>query len=133
MTVNLSKSSKNSTINMGLPPTLELDELQKVNERVRELSGLSPDYAPSFIAKDKIAFMSSDMVILCYKLFESEEERNNIIIKKTDNTEIHKNDEVFNVAQCVFPGSSGEISLDSLQMIDSYMIGENVMLLERRP
>jgi hypothetical protein len=62
MTVNLSKSSKNSTINMGLPPTLELDELQKVNERVRELSGLSPDYAPSFIAKDKIAFMSSDEI-----------------------------------------------------------------------
>ncbi len=69
MTVNFSKSSKNSTINLGLPPTLELDELQKVNEKVRELSALSPDYAPSFIARDKIAFMSSDMVILCYKIF----------------------------------------------------------------
>jgi len=36
---------------------------------VRELSALSPDYAPSFITNDKIAFMSSDMVILCYKIF----------------------------------------------------------------
>lgn len=133
MSVNFSKSSKDATINMSRPPTLDLEDLKKVNEKVQELSSLSPDYAPSFIAKDKIAFMSSDMVILCYKVFDSDEEKNNIIVKKVGEKEGPRNNEVFNVAQSVFPGSTGEISLDTLQLVDSFLIGENVMLLERRP
>jgi hypothetical protein len=49
--------------------TMSTDELRPINEKIRELSAQTPDTAPSFIAKDKIAFMSHDNVILCYKVF----------------------------------------------------------------
>lgn len=45
---------------------------------------MSPDTAPSFICKDKIAFMSNDNIILAYKVIDSpelEESKNLVAIK----------------------------------------------------
>jgi hypothetical protein len=97
---------------------MEIEELEKINERLREISQIAGDNAPSFIDCDKIVFMSEDNVIMAYQII-------------TENNEMRK--EVFNAAQCVFPGSSGQISLDSIQLIGNYLIGENIMLMEIRP
>jgi len=48
------------------PETLGFEGLIEANKKILQLSQLAPDTAPSFIAKDKIAFMSSDNIILCY-------------------------------------------------------------------
>jgi hypothetical protein len=56
----------------GSISTLSFQKLAVVNEKVRELASLSPESAPSFIAKDKIAFMSGDNVILCYQVFDTD-------------------------------------------------------------
>ena len=57
------------------PPTLEIEELEKVNEKVRELSDIAGENAPSFISNDKIAFMSNDNIIMCYQVFNVGEGR----------------------------------------------------------
>jgi hypothetical protein len=55
------------------PKTLDIEELEIVNEKIREISAVAGDNAPSFICNDKIAFMSSDNIIMCYKVFNVED------------------------------------------------------------
>ena len=132
MTMNLNKKNRFKT----RPKTIAYDELQPINEVIRQLSQATPDSSPCFIAKDKIAFMSHDNVILGYKVFESEEEKNLVEVKvgpKEIRNKLKKPKEVFNITQCYFPGSTNEISLDSLFMQGEFLIGENIMLMEIQP
>ena len=67
------------TLNMALkkqglayqdkPETMDSEELLAYNEEIRRLSDLNPDCAPSFVSSDKIAFMSTDNIILIYQVF----------------------------------------------------------------
>jgi hypothetical protein len=72
MTINFSKSREFMPTNQR-PQTLEIEELEKVNEKVRELSDIAGENAPSFISNDKIAFMSNDNIIMCYQVFNVED------------------------------------------------------------
>lgn len=56
--------------NKARPITMDMKDLSSINTKIRNLSSVCPDSAPSFIAKDKIAFMSHDNVILCYQVFD---------------------------------------------------------------
>lgn len=64
--------TKKAPILRDRPFTYDSDELEKLNEQIRELNAVAPDTAPSFVAKDKIAFMSSDNIIMVYQVFEPE-------------------------------------------------------------
>ena len=93
------------------------------------------DIAPSFIASDKIAFMSPDSIILCYKVFSQPGEKDFMeVTLRNGAKQIRKiSKQMFNVTQCRFPGSTGEVSLDSLIFQDQTLIGENIMLTEIEP
>ena len=80
--------------------------------------------------------MSHDNLILCYKVFETEEEKNFVKVKVTEHeAQINSKNtkEVFNVAQCHFPGSTGEIALDNVFLQGDHLIGENILLMEIQP
>ena len=62
MSINFSKSREMAK---G-PETLEIQDLELINEKVRELSAIAGENAPSFISTDKIAFMTTDNVIMAY-------------------------------------------------------------------
>ena len=73
---NFSGDLYNMTLNLGIkkqglafqdkPETLDPEDLAPLNEEIRRLSEINPDCAPSFVSKDKIAFMSSENIILIY-------------------------------------------------------------------
>jgi hypothetical protein len=41
--------------------------------------------------------------------------------------------EIFNAAQCWYPGSTGSIMLENLFTIDKKLIGENILIYEKEP
>jgi hypothetical protein len=73
MSINFTKSRELIPDNQ-LPQTMEIEELEKINERVREISQIAGDNAPSFIDCDKIVFMSEDNVIMGYRVISDQEE-----------------------------------------------------------
>lgn len=103
---NFGADLNNMTLNYGIrksgtaavrPSTLETEELEPLNQEIRKLAELSPDNAPSFIDKDKVAFMSHDSMILVYQVFGGS-----------------GNKQLFTATQCRYPGSGPEIALDTL-------------------
>lgn len=110
------------------PETLDYQQLKPLNDKLIQLISIAPDIAPSFIAKDKIAFMSSDNVIMCYQIFDNP---NGEVIKNVLSNPHTK--EVFNLTQASFPGSTPEIALDQIFLQNNVLIGENVFMMRIKP
>lgn len=98
----------NMTLNYGIrksglaavrPHTLDAEDLEPLNQEIRKLAEVNPDSAPSFVDKNKVAFMSHDKMILVYQIF-GESARGD--------------KQLFTATQCRYPGSGPDISMDTL-------------------
>jgi hypothetical protein len=84
--------------------------------------------APSFIAKDKMVFMSRESMILCYQVFDDNE-----VSALASSKPLSK--QLFNVAQCQQTCSSSssvnpsDIVLDQMFFSGDHLIGENILLV----